>query len=200
MMIFRAHKAIAVAAVVFLASLCGAAGARGSADVVAEYPMTRLLPTKSFATLADRTIGNSRAAVYVYGKGDRGICVQQIVVHAREGVLTATAGSPECARRGPGWKFSVSLGSYRQSGMTVVGVITSQQATAKIDVELTPGGSFSQKSKALNSRQTAKAKVGPLRYAAFIIPRTGCLERVDGFSKGGETLFDTGSRECAAEE
>jgi len=166
------------------------------------FPMWKLLPTKSFATLMDQTVGNLRIGIYVYGRGGasapRRVCIQQTVVRDAGPIISASTGNPECSTMYPNRGFAATLGGFKQNQITAIGLVTGQEATSRVEVEMVPGGVVGRQSKVLSARQARKAHVVPLRYVALTIPAVGCLESIKGLSSAGEVLFGTGARGCAA--
>jgi hypothetical protein len=78
---------------------------------------------------------------------------------------------------------------------TALGVVTAISETARVEVELVPGGVSRYRTRVLNQRQKSKSGLPALRYAAFVA--TGdCLENLQGQDREGRTTFDTGPRGC----
>lgn len=195
---------IAVGAILGLTlatALSPVAGASGVGAVRA-FPMWRLLPTDDFATLMDRTWGGFRAGVYVYrrgaGPGDPVVCIQQTNVRQRENAsLSVSTGSPECSRLYPDRGFNATVGSFEASDRTVFGLVTGQQAAARVEIDLDPGEPVSVTTRVLGDKQARKARLPRLRFAALAVPRAACLKSIAAYSESGSVLFGTPDRGCA---
>lgn len=190
-----------IAVALILACAAGVAAASDEAvrrdtggQEVREFPVWRLLPTNHYATLSDQLIDGRRWALYLFeGSSSRQACLQAFLLkRSRTGVSVLT-GRPECSVLTPHKGFGASQMSITDG--TALGVVTAISETARVEVELVPGGVSRYRTRVLNQRQRSKSGLPPLRYAAFVA--TGdCLENLKGQDGKGQTTFDTGPRGC----
>lgn len=176
-------------------------GARSSLPGwVMNVPLSKVLPTKHFATLGEGVVRDRRWAILAFANdrpgADKRPCIKNVILRYERGLIVINHGAPSCGPLTPPKSVPVTT-EYLFTNVSggVVGM-TLGLSIAHVRLHFSTGADLDVSTKLLNRRQAKKAKVRPFRYVALGLHRKACLEAFEGISKGGSTLFQTSPQEC----
>ena len=167
------------------------------------YPLWRVLPTRSYAILGEGTVRQTRWGIYAFrqpGKGRNApVCIEEVGL-TFFGMFNTDI---ECGVPSPPaeWPpFTLTSASIKRPespvvGETVMGMMLGLDVQ-RVTLHVNPGRSVKRSTRLLSDEQAAKAHVAPFRYLALGLARDLCLDGVDGFDAKGLRVLSTPRANC----
>jgi hypothetical protein len=175
-----------------------------------KFPLWTVLTVKSFAVLGEGQTGRNQWGAYIF-RGPQAPATEPCIVVPTyyTGPTDQSAGSLETGevRCGPLTPASRRIVIAR-SGIAIKPSLKSPYVTLaalamtfspevrQVTIHFGSGPSETRPTRLLSARQTAKARVRPLRYVAFGLAHSACVTGVTGFDADGVQLFDAPAERC----
>lgn len=202
---------VLLCAVIGVAAWNSAASARSQlavrgvllAPAAKSFPLWSLLPSKSFAVLAEGALKERRWGAFTFrrqGSSERDSPCVQIVSLRDERKLgqgfAVFSANAACSRiTAPTTVPVMSEVTYGAIGASAIAIMVHPSVT-RIVFEQENGEELSRLTKRLSSGQASKAKVSRFRFLAFATTDEFCYSNIFGYDASGLLVFQSSRADC----